>query len=53
MPHRRDFLGAKDQDRRLADTPKGPGGKKVPNITPDSEDGIGRRRAGDLTLGIT
>ncbi len=26
-----------------------PDGKKVPNITPDPEDGIGRWRAGDVT----
>ena len=45
----RGFLGAKDQDRKLAGNPKGPGGKKVPNITPDPEDGIGRWRASDLT----
>ncbi|MCH6587075.1 MAG: cytochrome c [Proteobacteria bacterium] len=45
----RDFLGAKDEDRKLAGNPKGPDGKKVPNITPDPEDGIGRWRAGDLT----
>ncbi len=46
----RDFLGAKDEDRKLAGNPKGPDGKKVPNITPDPEDGIGRWRAGDLNL---
>ncbi len=46
----RDFLGAKDEDRKLAGNPKGPDGKKVPNITPDPEDGIGRWRAGDLTF---
>ena len=40
----RDFLGAKDEDRKLAGNPKGPDGKKVPNITPDPEHGIGRGR---------
>jgi hypothetical protein len=31
-----------------SDTPKGPDGKKVPNITPDPEDGLGGWRAGDI-----
>ena len=37
----RNFLGAPDAERLLAGTPEGPDGKKVPNITPDKETGIG------------
>ena len=36
----RGWLGARDDDRRLAGTVDGPEGEKVPNITPDPETGI-------------
>ena len=45
----RNLLGARDGARELAGNLDGPNGKKVPNITPDPEDGIGRWRAGDVT----
>src|SRR5262249_53138037 len=35
------WLGARDSGRFLAGTRTGPGGKPVPNITPDQESGIG------------
>jgi mono/diheme cytochrome c family protein len=38
----RNWLGAPEPARLLAGTPAGPGGKTVPNITPDSETGIGK-----------
>jgi mono/diheme cytochrome c family protein len=38
----RNRLGAPEPARLLAGTPAGPGGKAVPNITPDSETGIGK-----------
>lgn len=37
----RNFLGAPDPRRPLSGTSAGPGGKVVPNITPDPETGIG------------
>ena len=37
----RDLLGGMDRDRWLAGTADGPEGGSVPNITPDSETGIG------------
>jgi mono/diheme cytochrome c family protein len=37
----RNWLGATDQERKLAGNPDGPEGEKVPNITPDEETGIG------------
>jgi mono/diheme cytochrome c family protein len=39
---RRNWLGVRDTERQLAGTSAGPGGKAVPNITPDPETGIGR-----------
>jgi mono/diheme cytochrome c family protein len=44
----RNVLGAKDETRKLAGNPNGPDGKKVPNITPDPKDGIGRWRESDV-----
>jgi mono/diheme cytochrome c family protein len=44
----RNWLGAMDAARGLAGNLKGPGGKKVPNITPHPKDGIGGWRASDL-----
>ncbi len=37
----RGWLGLSDEDRALSGTMTGPDGKRVPNITPDSETGIG------------
>jgi hypothetical protein len=37
----RTWLGAPDPDRFLAGSAVGSGGKKVPNITPHPQDGIG------------
>ena len=45
----RNFLGGIDRDRPLAGNPNGPDGKKVPNITPHREAGIGKWRASDIT----
>ncbi len=39
-----------DAERGLAGTLKGPGGKKVPNITPHPKDGIGGWSASDLAF---
>lgn len=44
----RNWLGATDAEQGLAGTLDGPGGKKVPNITPHPKDGIGGWSAGDL-----
>jgi len=44
----RNWLGALDTARQLAGTSAGPGGKAVPNITPDRETGIGRWSKGDI-----
>lgn len=41
-------LGAPDPERFLTGTSAGPGGKKVPNITPDRESGIGNWSLGDI-----
>src|SRR5690606_5298101 len=46
----RDFLGARIEERRLAGNPEGPNGKRVPNITPHPEDGIGGWSETDLTF---
>ena len=46
----RGALGALQLDQRLAGTPTGPNGKKVPNITPHSEDGIGEWTEADITF---
>ncbi|HXV24606.1 MAG TPA: cytochrome c [Alphaproteobacteria bacterium] len=37
----RNWLGARNEERNLAGTVDGPEGEKVPNITPDSETGLG------------
>ena len=37
----RNWLGAREDDRRLAGNTDGPEGEKVPNITPDPETGLG------------
>ncbi len=44
----RNWLGAPDPDRFLAGAPAGPGGKEVPNITPDPETGIGEWSVDDI-----
>ncbi len=44
----RNLLGARDAARELAGNLNGPDGKKVPNITPHSKDGLGEWRAGDI-----
>lgn len=44
----RDWAGVPDRGRYLAGTRDGPGGEKVPNITPDREHGIGKWDADDL-----
>ena len=44
----RNWLGAPEPARLLAGTSSGPGGKAVPNITPDSETGIGKWSAEDI-----
>jgi mono/diheme cytochrome c family protein len=46
----RGSLGAIDVRRDLAGTPRGPDGKKVPNITPHETDGIGAWSRVDLTF---
>ena len=44
----RDYLGAPRRDRYLAGTCTGPDGRRVPNITPDRETGIGDWECGEL-----
>ena len=44
----RNWLGVSIRSRHLAGTRDGPDGDKVPNITPDRDDGIGRWDADDL-----
>jgi mono/diheme cytochrome c family protein len=44
----RNWLGAPKPARLLAGTSFGPGGKAVPNITPDSETGIGKWSTEDI-----
>jgi mono/diheme cytochrome c family protein len=44
----RNWLGARDSARFLAGTRAGPGGKPVPNITPDRESGIGKWSEDDI-----
>ncbi|MEX0759359.1 MAG: cytochrome c [Tistlia sp.] len=46
----RNFAGATEEARRLAGNPQGPEGKRVPNITPHQEDGIGAWDATDMTF---
>jgi len=45
----RNLFGARDAARELAGTLNGPDGKKVPNITPHPENGLGAWRASDAT----
>jgi mono/diheme cytochrome c family protein len=45
----RNWLGVRNTKRQLAGTSAGPGGKAVPNITPDPETGIGRWSKDDIT----
>ena len=44
----RNWLGVRNTERQLAGTSAGPGGKAVPNITPDRETGIGRWSRDDV-----
>nr|MDJ0738492.1 cytochrome c [Gammaproteobacteria bacterium] len=44
----RKFAGLSDRSRYLAGTRDGPGGEKIPNITPHRDDGIGKWSADDL-----
>jgi mono/diheme cytochrome c family protein len=44
----RNWFGATEPDRFLAGNPVGPDGKKVPNITPDRETGIGNWTEDDI-----
>ena len=44
----RNWFGATEPDRFLAGNPAGPDGKKVPNITPDPETGIGKWSEDDI-----
>jgi mono/diheme cytochrome c family protein len=44
----RNWFGAMEPSRLLAGTPHGPDGKAVPNITPDSETGIGKWSEDDI-----
>lgn len=44
----RNAFGALDLTRALAGTTDGPGGERVPNITPDAETGIGQWSEGDI-----
>jgi mono/diheme cytochrome c family protein len=46
----RNFLGGIDHGRTLAGSASGPEGKAVPNITSDSEKGIGKWSEGELTF---
>ena len=41
-------LGALKSDQELAGNPDGPDGEKIPNITPDRNDGIGKWSASDI-----
>jgi mono/diheme cytochrome c family protein len=49
----RSWLGVPDPGRFLAGTPAEPGGKKVPNITPDPQTGIGNWREDDIVGVLT
>jgi mono/diheme cytochrome c family protein len=46
----RNFLGAVKRDRVLGGNPSGPDGRKVPNITPHPERGIGGWSQSDVTF---
>ena len=45
----RNFMGAKEQDKRLMGTASGPEGDQIPNITQDQQNGIGGWSKKDLT----
>jgi mono/diheme cytochrome c family protein len=45
----RNWFGATESDRFLGGNPHGPDGKKVPNITPDPQTGIGKWSEEDIT----
>jgi mono/diheme cytochrome c family protein len=49
----RTWLGAPDPERFLAGVPAEPGGKKVPNITPDPQTGIGNWSEDDIVGVLT
>ncbi len=49
----RNFLGATEPSRFLAGTAHGPGGKAVPNITPDRNTGIGNWSEDDIVGVLT
>jgi mono/diheme cytochrome c family protein len=49
----RTWLGAPDPERFLAGMPAEPGGKKVPNITPDPQTGIGNWSEDDIVGVLT
>lgn len=46
----RNRLGARIESRHLAGNPDGPEGRRVPNITPHPEDGIGEWDRADVTF---
>jgi mono/diheme cytochrome c family protein len=49
----RTWLGTPDPERFLAGVPAEPGGKKVPNITPDPQTGIGNWSEDDIVGVLT
>jgi mono/diheme cytochrome c family protein len=49
----RNWLGATDRHRALAGSSAGPGGKAVPNITPDPQTGIGEWSEEDIVTLLT
>lgn len=49
----RNWLGAMESGAFLAGTPTGPDGKKVPNITPDPNTGIGKWSEDDIVNLLT
>jgi mono/diheme cytochrome c family protein len=46
----RNFMGALISYEKLSGTANGPDGKKIPNITPDRDSGIGRWSESDITF---
>ena len=44
----RNFLGALQQDKKLAGSATGPDGKSVPNVTPHESAGVGKMSAAEL-----
>ena len=44
----RNFLGGPDHEKELAGNPNGPDGKRIPDITPDTANGIGTWSASDI-----